>query len=203
MILKNLVLLFILSSHLCCALLAHKRDKDNDAQNLIVKTWNGKVRGTSYYIDANLNLVNKESPLVNSRVNAWLGIPFAEKPLGNLRFKRAKRVRSWRPNVLNTTQLPNTCFQLRDTLIPNFEGVEMWNPNTPVSEDCLYLNIWTPGSNRKGASHKKIPVLVCVIYTLYIIGKLFYFYESFFLKTILGQNETSIGEKRLFSWDSP
>jgi acetylcholinesterase len=175
MTLKNLVLLFILSSHLCCALLAHKRDKDNNAQNLIVKTWNGKVRGTSYYIDANLNLVNKESPLVNSRVNAWLGIPFAEKPLGNFRFKRAKRVRSWRPNVLNTTQLPNTCFQLRDTLIPNFEGVEMWNPNTPVSEDCLYLNIWTPGSNRKGASHKKIPVLVCVIYTLDIIGKLFYF----------------------------
>jgi hypothetical protein len=163
MILKN----FVLLSHLFCVLFAHKRDRDNDAENLIVKTWNGKVRGTSYYLDENLNLVNKESPLVNSRVNAWLGIPFAEKPLGNLRFKRAKRVRNWRPNVLNTTQLPNTCFQQRDMLIPNFGGVEMWNPNTPVSEDCLYLNIWTPGSNRKGASHKKVPVLVCVIYFIH------------------------------------
>ncbi|PIO55267.1 hypothetical protein TELCIR_23347, partial [Teladorsagia circumcincta] len=32
----------------------------------------------------------------------------------------------------------------RDTYNTSFWGSEMWNHNTPVSEDCLFLNIWTP-----------------------------------------------------------
>ena len=74
---------------------------------------------------------------------AFYGIPFAQPPVGELRFKRPVPIRGW-DGVLNATQMPNTCSQVASKLFGNFDGEEMWNPNTLVSEDCLYLNIWVP-----------------------------------------------------------
>lgn len=36
----------------------------------------------------------------------------------------------------------------------------MWNPNTKLSEDCLYLNIWTPFN--KASQSSLAPVLVWI-----------------------------------------
>ena len=58
---------------------------------------------------------------------------------------RPRPLRKWQ-NTRNATKLPPSCHQMVDRAYDQFEGVDMWNPNTVMSEDCLYLNIWTPSA---------------------------------------------------------
>ncbi|CAG5129703.1 unnamed protein product, partial [Candidula unifasciata] len=46
----------------------------------------------------------------------------------------------------NATEMPNSCWQMIDTSFGRAQRVEMWNPNTNMSEDCLYLNLWIPST---------------------------------------------------------
>ncbi|PWU08497.1 MAG: carboxylesterase family protein [Terriglobia bacterium] len=55
------------------------------------------------------------------------GIPFAAPPVGDLRWREPAPVKAW-TGVRQATQFGARCMQ-------NGEG---------VSEDCLYLNVWTP-----------------------------------------------------------
>jgi acetylcholinesterase len=130
-----------------------KRNIDDEDNHLLVNTQSGYVRGRSYFLDYHLKELKpyEKRSKRKYRVNAWLGIPFAEKPIGNLRFKRPLPVKSW-PGILNATKMPNTCYQLPDTVFEAHDGIEMWNPNTKVDEDCLYLNIWTPHPKPRNAA---------------------------------------------------
>ncbi|XP_057711660.1 acetylcholinesterase isoform X1 [Corythoichthys intestinalis] len=85
--------------------------------------------------------------LERGHVTAFLGIPFAEPPLGNRRFRPAEPKRPWK-GVYDAHHYPNACFQFVDTTFPGFTGSEMWNPNREMNEDCLYLNVWVPPSPR-------------------------------------------------------
>ncbi|RUS84400.1 hypothetical protein EGW08_007862, partial [Elysia chlorotica] len=98
-----------------------------------VDTDRGKVRGLS--VDTN-----------GKRVHAFYGIPYAAPPVGDLRFKPPVQMDPWE-GVWDATRLPNSCYQTFDTVFGNFSGSTMWNANTQLSEDCLYLNVWTPRTN--------------------------------------------------------
>ena len=76
-------------------------------------------------------------------VDVWYGIPYAQPPVGDLRFRHPRPIEAWR-DVKETTKKPNSCVQIKDTFFPGFYGAEMWNANTPISEDCLYLNVAVP-----------------------------------------------------------
>ncbi|XP_034712646.1 acetylcholinesterase [Etheostoma cragini] len=103
--------------------------------DLIVQTHTGQVRGI-------------RMPVVDrSYVTSFLGIPFAEPPVGKRRFRRAEPKRPWTA-VYDANAYPNACYQFVDTSYPGFQGSEMWNPNREMSEDCLYLNVWVPSSPR-------------------------------------------------------
>ncbi|XP_013868296.1 acetylcholinesterase [Austrofundulus limnaeus] len=115
--------------------------------DLVIGTAHGKVQG-------------KLLSVLGGEVRAFLGIPYGKPPLGKLRFHPPEPVESWK-GVKEATEFPNTCYQIPDTTYPGFKGVEMWNPNTPVSEDCLYLNVWSPVLN-KTQSSQPAPVLVWI-----------------------------------------
>nr|AOS89450.1 acetylcholinesterase 1 [Apolygus lucorum] len=98
---------------------------------LLIETDKGKVHGTTL------------AAATGKLVDAWLGIPYAQKPLGKLRFRHPKPIDKW-DHILNATRPPNTCIQIIDTVFGDFPGATMWNPNTLLSEDCLYLNVIVP-----------------------------------------------------------
>ena len=84
-------------------------------------------------------------------VSVWYGIPYAQPPVGNLRFRHPRPIDKWE-GIKETTKPPNSCVQIRDTMFPGFAGAEMWNPNTPVSEDCLYINVAVPKPHPKDSA---------------------------------------------------
>ncbi|KAK7909771.1 hypothetical protein WMY93_014455 [Mugilogobius chulae] len=100
------------------------------SENLIIQTKDGKVRGVL-------------QPVLDGHVREFLGIPYAKPPVGPLRFKPPQPADKWE-TVLDAASYPNSCYQMNEMTIAGFEGVDMWNANTPLSEDCLYLNVWSP-----------------------------------------------------------
>ncbi|KAM9801347.1 cholinesterase-like [Neosynchiropus ocellatus] len=117
--------------------------------DLLINTKNGKVQGTLL-------------PLLGGDVKAFLGIPYAKPPVGKLRFTAPQPVEKW-DGVKDATKFPNSCYQMPDSTQPGFRGTEMWNPNTPLSEDCLYLNVWSPRLNKTQLQASPLaPVLVWI-----------------------------------------
>lgn len=130
---------------------------------LVVETTSGPVRGFS-------------KTVLGREVHVFTGIPFAKPPIEQLRFRKPVPIDPWH-GVLDATKLPNSCYQERYEYFPGFEGEEMWNPNTNVSEDCLYLNIWVPQrlrirhhSEKPQKERPKVPVLIWIYGGGYMSG---------------------------------
>ncbi|KAM4734560.1 pyrethroid hydrolase Ces2e-like isoform 2-T2 [Anableps anableps] len=90
-------------------------------------------------------------------VHAFLGIPFAHPPLGPiLRLAAPQPPEGWQ-GLRDATKQPNMCIQSKDTANELLEKLGSLISEVPeLSEDCLYLNIYTP-ANR--AADAKLPLL--------------------------------------------
>jgi para-nitrobenzyl esterase len=84
----------------------------------------------------------------SSGTRSFKGIPFGEPPLGDLRWKPPQPVKNWQ-GVRKADKFGPRCMQR-----PIY-GDMVFRSNG-VSEDCLYLNVWTPAKS----GDEKLPVLV-------------------------------------------
>lgn len=75
----------------------------------------------------------------DGNVNVYLGIPFAEPPLGKLRFRPPRPKRPWYPSIHRAVRYGPECLQSE-----LFAGTD--EHQRPRDEDCLYLNIWQPAN---------------------------------------------------------
>jgi para-nitrobenzyl esterase len=91
---------------------------------------------------------------VDNGVNAFLGVPFAAPPIGTLRWAPPQPPASWGSTVRPAATFGAACTQ---TLNPNGSPAGPWTteymaPAEPgISEDCLFVNIWTAASFNSGA----------------------------------------------------
>ena len=81
-------------------------------------------------------------------VRVFRGIPYAAPPVEDFRFREPQSVPRW-AGVRNAKQFAPRCMQPNAAGKPDFRSATM-------SEDCLYLNVWTPASG----AESKLPVLV-------------------------------------------
>src|ERR1700761_368190 len=83
-------------------------------------------------------------------VTAYKGIPFAAPPVGDLRWKAPQPVKHW-DGVRKCDAFGPSPMQPKPTPFMVYTS-EFLIPESPISEDCLYLNVWT---NAKSSSDKK------------------------------------------------
>jgi para-nitrobenzyl esterase len=89
-------------------------------------------------------------------VTAFKGIPFAAPPVGGLRWKAPQPPIPWKA-VKECTAFGPSPMQAKPVSFLMI-GPEFVVPQQPLSEDCLYLNIWTAARSMK----EKRPVLVWI-----------------------------------------
>jgi len=109
------------------------------AQSPIVQTASGKIAG---YREDNIEV--------------YKGIPFAAPPVGALRWKAPQPVTPWK-EVKTCTAFQASPMQAAPKPFMVWSK-EYLIPGSPISEDCLYLNVWT--SNSKSTTKKPVFVYI-------------------------------------------
>ncbi|HIT79769.1 MAG TPA: carboxylesterase family protein [Candidatus Faecivivens stercorigallinarum] len=107
----------------------------------IVKTKYGQVQG-----------------VVEDNITIFRGVPYAQPPVGDLRWRPPQPPKPW-DGIRSCIEFAPAAMQHYNSDPKSFYGKEfpVWDGLT-FSEDCLYLNIWTPAQS----AGEKLPVMMWV-----------------------------------------
>ncbi|KAH3796127.1 cholinesterase 1-like [Dreissena polymorpha] len=102
------------------------------------------------------------------KVNMFLGIPYAEPPVGDRMFKKPVP-KAYKHGHLNATDFGPACSQ-------HLVAMMGWVPGFPdVGDDCLTINIFVPAENGTGSGHvdnySPHAVMVYIYGGAYVIGQ--------------------------------
>jgi len=92
----------------------------------------------------------KVSGVATNGVVSFKAIPFAAPPVGELRWKAPQPVKPW-TGVKDASKFGPSCMQ-------DATMARVFNAPPEVSEDCLYLNVWTPAKSTSDG----LPVMVWI-----------------------------------------
>ena len=110
--------------------------------NPVLEIEGGKVRGVESSVQG---------------VYIYKGIPFAAPPVGDLRWKEPQPVVPWEGVKVADTFSAGAMQAKHDSSNPWTS--EFYWEDPAFSEDCLYLNVWTPAPGKPG---KKLPVAMWI-----------------------------------------
>ncbi len=121
------------------------RQEDEIMEKRRVKIESGELQGIFGY---------------DPRITVFKGVPYAKAPVGALRWRAPQPVDPWKGVRLAAEYGPMSIQN-----VPGLDPKEFWTkelhpagPEFEMSEDCLYLNIFTPA--KKG--DEKLPVLIYI-----------------------------------------
>lgn len=101
----------------------------NAATTPIIVTAQGSVQGT-----------------LSEGIESYRGLPFAKPPVGALRWRSPQPPAKWQ-GVRDASRFSANCYQAPATPFGPYTAEFLIG--TDVSEDCLYLNVWTPKGHEK------------------------------------------------------
>ncbi|XP_040061110.1 acetylcholinesterase-like [Ixodes scapularis] len=111
----------------CVTLLVAAHAVD-DGGGPVVHTTAGRVRGFRQQLNGKV-------------VNSFTGIRYGKAPVGALRFRKPQPAESW-TGIADATQPAPACNQV------NFDPWSIAQDSRAHTEDCLFLNVWSPARNK-------------------------------------------------------
>ena len=127
-------------------LMAVLLDQTNSEDSLIVKTKVGEISG---FVET-LDVFGEQR-----KVKRYFGIPYAEAPIGDLRFKKPVPKLKLAESPFQATKYGKVCLQMM--LFPFPEDMDV-----SYGEDCLTLNVYVPVNNNDARSNGNIPVMLFI-----------------------------------------